>query len=148
MTNRIGDKIKVIAKNIAHNGVIVGFENKTEGKEPVHKTAFLHISKINNRYIRDIEDEIKAGDLLLVELIKTENDKNYVRLIENISKTKREERERKKLRAKQMEEIKKTPFERKLEAFLESSTQRQKEIKKGIERRRNRRLYYKKKRKR
>lgn len=136
----IGEKVKAKAKKITNNGVVlVIIDEESTLKD---RTAFLHISKITSGFVKNIRNEIKIGDELFIEIINQEEDKLYARLLEKLTKHKG-----KIIEKKEEKNIDETDFEYQMKKFIEDSREIQKTIKQGIERRRNKRLYRKKKRK-
>lgn len=83
------------------------------------KTAFLHISELSEKYVKNVEDEVRVGQELEVRVIKVEKDKIFVSLKGIMS-----------------EEMKLKEFEDKLQNFLKDSKETQMAIQKSKDKKR------------
>lgn len=112
MTNRpIGDVLTVKVVKIINSGAIVEFDGKD--------SAFLHISQISNKYVKQVEDVLSLGQKIRVEILDKKDGKTFASM-KNVS-----------------QEVEKTiSFEEKVQNFLKESTENLRQIQKQQDKKR------------
>ncbi|GAB6447398.1 S1 domain-containing RNA-binding protein [Bacillus cereus] len=112
MTNRpIGDTLTVKVVKIIGAGAIVEFDRKD--------SAFLHISEISNKYVKQVGDVLKIGQEIQVTLIDKKDGKTFVSMKNTVQK-----------------EDKKVSFEERIQSFLKESTENLRQIQKQQDKKR------------
>lgn len=112
MTNRpIGDTLTVKVVKIINSGAIVEFDRKD--------SAFLHVSEISNKYVKQVGDILSIGQKIQIEIIGKKDGKTFVSM-KNVSQ----------------EADKKVSFEEKVQNFLKESTENLRQIQKQQDKKR------------
>ncbi len=82
---KIGNIIEGQITGITKYGIFVSLEDNYVG--------LIHISEVSNKFIRDLEEKFKVGDLIRVKVLSIDEDKLQVKLsikkLKNKSKSKR-----------------------------------------------------------
>jgi S1 RNA binding domain protein len=117
MTKRqVGDVVKAKVVKILDSGAIVSFGDNENG--------FLHISEISKDFVKKVDDVLKQYQKLDVEIIKIDGIKMFVSMKSIEDKTKKTKE-----------------FEEKIQDFLKTSSEKQRQIQKSNDKKRG---YYKK----
>ena len=110
---KVGDVVKSKVTQITKFGAVVTLENG--------ETGFIHISKIANQYVKNVEDFLKQGQEVTARIIgKTRDGKWELSLKEEKSQ-------------EEQKDAKKAEFEKKLARFLRDSEKKFAEYKKRAE---------------
>lgn len=66
----VGDKVQGIVRNITNFGVFVDIGLKNDG--------FIHISKISNKFVRDIFSEVRIGEIINCEILEKDEERKKI----------------------------------------------------------------------
>lgn len=74
----VGKRIIGVVSGITEYGVFVNFDEYYSG--------LIHISEISDKFVNDINDYVKIGDKIKVEILSVDNENNHLKLsIKNIN---------------------------------------------------------------